>query len=102
MILRLKNFQDRPTPVKDASWQWPTADGECKTGVKQPATRRVPATRREETQEAAVRAFQDAENDVRLESAEPHNIFERCHAFMWAADQRLKVSVEGRGAPSAL
>lgn len=28
-------------------------------------------------------------------SAEPHDIFERCHAFMWAADQRLKVSVEG-------
>lgn len=102
MILRLKTSKTDQRLLKMPPWQWRTAEGECKTGVKQPATRRVPATWREETQDAAVRAFEDIENDVRLESAEPHNIFERCHAFMWAADQRLKVSVEGRGAPSAL
>ena len=42
------------------------------------------------------------EEDVQLESAEPRNIFDWCSAFMRATDQRLKVSLKGRGTFTAL
>lgn len=95
---RFLSSEDRPKPVKASSLEALHCLGGCQnSGGAMDHTARSCYMNRGGSRTNGSCFWSPVEEDVQLKSAEPHNIFDWCSAFMRATDQRLKVGLKGWG-----